>query len=113
MASARVGSPICSCQCFTGNWLVTGGALKVVPIFENHQEMVPLLLMTGYQARVIKNQEICFLVSSQQLEVTASTFDQSQVFKELAHWEVESTAAFPAGLLSKGTGKTCQLRWDQ
>jgi hypothetical protein len=55
MASARVGSPTCSCQCSTGSWLVTSVDLTV-SVLKYFKQVVTLFLVQLKQTIVIKDQ---------------------------------------------------------
>ena len=58
MASAMVGSPISSCQCSTGSWLVTMVERASVAVVHDLQQVAPLLGGERREAPVVEDQEL-------------------------------------------------------
>ena len=79
MASPRVGSPIISCQCLTGIWLVT--MVDAVAIIEDLQKVAPFGRIENRQAPVIEDQELNPADGFEQAAIAAVTASKGKRLK--------------------------------
>jgi len=90
MASPRVGSPITSCQCSTGIWLVT--------------MVAPFGLIENRETPVIEDQQLNAAEGFEQAAIATVAASEGKRLKQARHAMVLDRAIVAASLVAEGAG---------
>ncbi len=105
MASARVGSPITSCQRLTGTWLVIKQRAAIVAAVDDLEQIAALLGVERLRSPIVDDQQSDAFERGQQTRQAALAARLAQVAEQAAGALVEHRETVATGLVTEGTGE--------
>jgi hypothetical protein len=109
MLSAMLGSPICSCQCATGTWLVRMGRPALVAVITDLQEVAPFLFFQWGHGKIVQYQHVDARKLQQILAEAAVGTRHGQVAKQFRDSLVQGEEAIVAGFVRQRCTRTHSL----
>ncbi len=104
MASASVGSPMTSCQCSTGTWLVTMVERAAVAIVDDFEQVAALLGGQRGEPPIVEDEQVDAGDAGQQASVAAVAAGERERLEQPRQPVIEDGAIVAAGLVAERAG---------